>query len=121
MALAAVYPSNAQVRLHLAEFLRNGYRPALGACEVRFTHTGDLMIQPHSVSLVDGFTKVIIMAGTLCMISQLDLTDAELECLKPVLESFRAIKCSYTHYAQASQHFLHGLRRLVIIADSVCC
>ena len=98
--------------MHLGEFLRYGYKPSPGACEVRFVHDGSRVVEKHSVSLVDGFTKILIMCGVVAMVSELDFNENELKTLQPILKSFISVKCSYTHYEQASMHYLHGLRSL---------
>ena len=52
------------------------------------------------------------MCGVVAMVSELDFNENELKGLQPILKSFESVKCCYTHYEQASMHYLHGLRSL---------
>ena len=76
------------------------------------------MISPQTVGISDGQTKVLIMASIVGMVLELDLEDHEdLKSgqLGKTLGSFAAIRCSYTHYENPRDHFLHSLSFLFVV------
>lgn len=110
------YPSNQQYIKHFAEFLKFGYRPHLGAVEVKFPwrdrETREIL--DHTVGIVDGHTKIIIMLSIISFCKELELNDTDLEhvTLKQTLQSFASIQCSYNHFNHPGHHFLYSLRHL---------
>ena len=113
VATLADFPSNTQFAAHFPEFLA-GYNSALESCQCKFPHRdGSRSIPDMTVGLVDGHCKILIMAAIVCFVYELEL-DAEDPKLKALLQSFSAIRCSYTHYENPSHHFLLSLRDLDI-------
>ena len=111
----ADYPSNQQFIKHFGEFVKFGYKPHLGCVETKFPFKdGTRVIQPHSVGIVDGFCKIVIMLSIIVFCKELDLTPEELNdaTLRSTLESFASISCSYSHYTHPGHHYLHSLRTL---------
>lgn len=106
----AVYPSNTQFQAHFAEFTKNGYSSGFESCQVKFVvRDGSRDVPAHGVGLVDGHTKILIMAGIICGVQELDL-DISHPSLRKILHSFSAVRCSYVHFDNPSHHYLHSLR-----------
>ena len=83
--------------------------------EVKFDHGEGLrVLKAGSVDFVDGQTKVLIMLGILSFCSELELTENDLKDTKLnlILKSFSSIRCSYQHFTNPRDHFLHSLRFL---------
>ena len=116
------YPSNQQYIKHFAEFLRYGYKPQLGAIEVKFPWRDreSRAIGDHLVGIVDGQTKIIIMLSILSFCKELELNDRDLEhpTLSKTLKSFASISCSYSHFNHPGHHFLYSLRHLELFEVS---
>lgn len=113
----ADYPSNQQFTSHFAEFLANGYKPSLGSVDIRFDHgCGDRTLKLHDVKFVDGQTKILICLAIVGFCSELEFS--ETQCQDPqlsmVLRSFTSIRCSYQHFDNDSDHFLHSLRSFTV-------
>ena len=110
-----VFPSNVQFETHMMEFLKHGYRPAIGNCEVRFPlATGDRRIEPFSVGLDDGFVKIILMFAIVGFTRELEIDMKNDDgSLTRVLESFRSVRCSFTFFDNPSHHYLHSLSYFV--------
>lgn len=109
------YPSNVQYSKHFLEFLHYGYKAHLGACEVKFPHRerdGSRQILPHSVGIVDGFCKIIIMMSIVSFCKELELSEEDLShpVLSATLQSFASIHCAYNHFAHPAHHYLYALR-----------
>ena len=115
----AVFPNNLQFCNHFAEFLFHGYRSALGSVEVRFPkRDGSRLIGQQTVGISDGQTKLLIMASIVGMVLEVELEDHEdLKSgqLGKTLASFAAIRCSFTHYDNPRDHFLHSLSSLPVV------
>lgn len=115
----AVFPNNLQFCNHFAEFLFHGYRSALGSVEVRFPkRDGSRLIGQQTVGISDGQTKVLIMASIVGMVLELELEeheDLKSGQLGKTLASFAAIRCSFTHYDNPRDHFLHSLSSLPVV------
>lgn len=111
-AIPADYPSNVQYEAHFFEFLKNGYKSALGNVEVRFPlATSDRGIAPFSVGFDDGMCKVMIMLSIVAFTRELEVDFARDDgTLRAVLDSFKSIRASYTRFENPSHHFLHSLR-----------
>ena len=107
------FPANTQFAVHFPEFLRHGYRSGLGTVEVRFTvRDGSRVVAPHSVCLVDGQLKVLLMATIVGFVRELELSSEEQNMLQHVLRSFRSIRCTYKHFENPAHFHLHSLRGL---------
>ena len=107
------FPSNCQFAAHFGEFLKHGYRSSLGSVEVRFgQRDGSRELVGHSVGIVDGQCKILIMAAIVSFVHELECTEADLNELRPILQSFRAVRCTYTHYENQAHFYLHSLRCL---------
>ena len=109
------YPSNQQYIKHFAEFLRYGYKPELGAIQVKFPwreRDGSRDIGDHTVGIVDGFAKIILMLSIISFCKELELNDTDLQhpTLSSTLQSFSSICCSYSHFDHPGHHYLHSLR-----------
>ena len=115
LGFPADYPSNQQFIKHFPEFLRYGYRPHLGAIETKYPYKdGSRAIQPHTVGVVDGFCKIIIMMSIVGFCKELELTETDLEhpTLQRTLASFVSIACSYAHFQHPGHHYLYSLSLL---------
>ena len=113
----ADYPSNQQFASHFGEFLAFGYKPSMGCVDVRFNHgCGDRILKLHDVKFVDGQTKVLICLAIIGFCSELEFSETQLEDpqLKMVLQSLTSIRCTYHHFDNESDHFLHSLRSSTI-------
>lgn len=86
----AVYPSNTQFQAHFCEFTKNGYCSGFESCQVKFFVRDGSRVPPHRVGLVDGRTKILIMAGIVCGVTELDL-DINHSSLQRILGSL--IQC----------------------------
>lgn len=107
------FPANTQFAVHFPEFLRHGYRSGLGTVEVRFTaRDGSRAVAPHSVCLVDGQLKVLLMATIVGFVRELELSPDEWKPLEALLRSFRSIRCTYKHFENPAHYHLHSLRDL---------
>ena len=115
----AVWPSNLQFCNHVNEFLFFGYRASIGNVEVRFPKRDPTrVIEAGTVGITDGQTKILLMAGIVGILIELELEDhPEVKdpesTISKTLKSFAAIRCSFTDFSNPSHHFLHSLRRLV--------
>lgn len=110
-----VYPSNQQFIKHFPEFVRYGYRPHLGAIEVKFPwKDGSRSIGQHTVGIVDGFCKILCMMATISFCKELELTETDLNhpTLSATLASFASVSCSYNHFEHPGHHYLYSLRPL---------
>lgn len=117
--LPEVYPSNQQFKKHFGEFLRYGYKPHLGAIEVKFPFRDSTRtIPPHSVGLVDGFAKIVIMLSIVAMVKELELEVPRDSPLEATLHSFATVHCSYSHFQHPAHHFLYSLRSLLLETES---
>ena len=109
----ADFPSNQQFASHFGEFLANGYKPSRGSVDIRFDHgCGDRILKFHDVKFVDGQTKVLICLAIVAFCAELEISETQLEDpqLSMVLQSFTSIRCTYRHFDNESDHFLHSLR-----------
>ena len=84
---------------------------------MKFPHRardGSRLIAPHSVGIVDGFTKILTMLAILIIIKELELEESELNdpTLKKTLESFASVSVSYKHFDHPAHYFLESLRTL---------
>lgn len=112
----ADFPSNVQFRAHFKEFLVYGYKVSSEAVQVKFTQAdASRTLEEWSVRFVDGFTKVLLMLGVVAIVSELKLSEEQLQdpVLKSTLTSFGQVRCAYQHYEHASMHFLNSLRHIV--------
>ena len=110
----AVYPSNIQFQTLFPEILAHGYRAAIGTVEARFMQRdGTRVVVAGSVGISDGQCKILTMAAIVAFLEELevsvDAVEKDTEMCK-VLESFAAVRCSYTEFTNPSHHFLHSLR-----------
>ena len=110
----ADFPSNVQYEVHFFEFLKWGYKPALGNIEVRFPFAkADRKIDVFTVGYDDGMCKAIIMMAIVAFVKELEIDMSRDDgSLKMVLSSFRSIRCSYIYFENPRDHFLHSLRTL---------
>ena len=107
------YPSNCQFAAHWGEFVKFGYKSALGSIDVRFDRSsGDRHLHDFSVQFVDGQTKVILMLSLVAFCAELEFGESELQDadLSKVLNSFVSIRCSYEHTDTQAQQHLRSLR-----------
>ena len=99
--------------VHMPEFLKSGYKPAIGNVERKFPlRDGSRSIPSFSVGRCDGFTKIVLMMGVVGIVKELELSEAELKDsqLQMVLASFAQIRCSYEHFENPALFFLYSLR-----------
>ena len=104
---------------HFPEFLQNGYKPHLGALEVKFPYRdSSRAIQAHSVGFVDGFCKVLCMLAIVTFCKELELSEEELKdpVLAATLQSFCSISCAYNHFPHPGHHYLYSLSSLAFNA-----
>lgn len=110
----AVYPSNIQFQTLFPEILAHGYRSAIGTVEARFMQRdGTRVVGAGSVGISDGQCKILTMAAIVAFLEELEISVEAVEKdkeLSKVLESFVAVRCSYTDFSNPSHHFLHSLR-----------
>ncbi|CAK8998217.1 unnamed protein product [Durusdinium trenchii] len=119
-AKSGFYPSNQQFKKHFGEFLRYGYKPHLGAIEVKFPFRDSTRtIPPHSVGLVDGFAKIVIMLSIVAMVKELELEVPRDSPLEATLHSFATVHCSYSHFQQPAHHFLYSLKMGFVTAEKL--
>ena len=118
----ADYPSNVQFAAHWGEFVKFGYKPAMGSIDVRFMRGfGDRQIQDFSVQFVDGQTKLILMMAVVGFCAELEfgLSELEDEHLSKVLNSFVSIRCSYEHTETVALQHLRSLRLWSLLFSNV--
>ena len=121
LCCAAVWPSNIQYQNHFYESLYYGYKRGISAVEVRFpARDGTRKLEPASVGISDGLTKILIMVGIIAFLEELEITTEDLASdatLTSTLKSFVAVRCTYTEFRNPSHHYLHSLRSFTLF----CC
>ena len=104
------------VCLLYAEFVVNGYKPAMGTIDCKFPQRdGSRELHPGTVGVVDGSTKLLIMVNIPVLLYELEI-DPDVAKKDPVLSqtlaSLASIRCSYQRFVNPAHHYLHSLRFL---------
>ena len=116
LASLSNFPNNSQCSLFFREFAQNGYKSAHDAIVTKFPYgDGSRNLEPYSVGISDGFTKVILMFSIIGFAAELDLSEAEVKELAPTFNSFKWIRCTYEHFGNPGHHFLNSLSILAVI------
>ena len=110
------FPSNCQFQAHYAEFVVNGYKPAMGTIDCKFPQRdGSRELRAGTVGVVGGFTKLLIMVSIPVLLFELEI-EPDVAKKDPVLSqtlaSLASIRCSYQQFVNPSHHYLHSLRFL---------
>lgn len=72
----------------------------------------EVPMEDHSVGIVDGFAKIILMLSIVSFCKELELNEVDLQhpTLRNTLKSFSSISCSYAHFNHPGHHYLYSLR-----------
>ena len=115
-----VFPNNSQFTVFFREFVEFGYKCSAEAVVARFPLAdGSRTLEPFSVGMSDGQTKIILIYAIVAFCIELELGEQELKHLRSTLCSFKLIRCCYEHFGNPSHHFLHSLSVLVILANKI--
>lgn len=118
------YPSNTQFQAHFKDFLIGGYKSHFDAVVCKFPFSdGSRSIPPHTVGIVDGQAKILLMCAIVCFAKEILSPEQILqdETLQATLKSFRSIRCCYIHCESPSHFYLQSLRLLCCIKMSLIC
>lgn len=109
----ADFPSNCQLKAHVGEFLKFGYKSGIGNIETKFPfRDGSRSVSDFSVGCTDGQCKIVLMMSIVGIAKELEFTEKEMKDnhLAMVLGSFAQIRCSYEHFDNPAHFFLYSLR-----------
>ena len=113
------FPNNSQFALFFREFVMFGYKSSTDAIVCKFPYAdGSRQLEPFSVGMSDGFTKVLLMFALVGFLEELEVGVEEAALLKDQLATFKYVRCCYEHFSKPSHHHLHALRLLAML--TVC-